>query len=217
MKEKQVNIAMNRLKISRLWIMIATSYYFFRALFIIYPESSKSTPAMKAIEILQGVICGIIVGTIIYSFKYNDLWCMKYLLFMQAVQMMLSNFNVYSSNIDLKATANVEGIVYNEDGYANFEGLNMLSSVFSVMFNLFNSLFMVFVFDNKIVRYSLVGTIFVLQIIILIATNFTFENLSSHAIIAIVIAIAYQGILVPAFLYLTNAILQETIDEANIS
>jgi len=198
--------------------MIVVSYYFMRAMFIIFPKSDKSSPALKALEIIQAVMAIIVVLTVVYSYWFNELTCIKYMLFLQAVQMMLSNFNIYSSNIDIEATAMSEGeIVRNEDGYENSEGLNMLSSVYSVMFNLFNTLFMVFVIDNKIVKFSLTAIIFVLQIVILIATNFTFKNISGHAVIALAIAIVYQGILVPAFLFLTNSIMQETIDEANIN
>lgn len=83
------------------------------------------------------------------------------------------------------------------------------------MINIFNSVLITFVFDDKKQRYALVGSIFILQIFILILSQFIFdENTKWHSLIAILIAVLYTFILVPVFLYLTNAIMEETLQEA---
>lgn len=150
----------------------------------------------------------MIVLAIVYSYKF-DMNVIPYCLFVQAIQMMLSNFNVYTS---FKDAALIDGV----ESYDNFEGLNMLSSVFSVMFNIFNTILMVFVIKETNIKYILVCVIFILQTIILIVTNFKFEIISTHAIIALTISVIYTLILVPAFLFMTNAILQEAIDESKL-
>lgn len=61
----------------------------------------------------------IVIG-IVTSFFYK-IGIIKYLLYVQATQMALSNFNGYQ----------VENTI-------NFEGLNMLSTVFSVLIAVFN-------------------------------------------------------------------------------
>jgi hypothetical protein len=61
----------------------------------------------------------IVIG-IVTSFFYK-IGITKYLLYVQAAQMALSNFNGYQ----------VENTI-------NFEGLNMLSTVFSVLIAVFN-------------------------------------------------------------------------------
>lgn len=90
----------NRLKISRQWLIVAVSYYLTRAAFIIFPESDKSTPFQNVVEVLQAFMMFFIVIVIVHSYKFDELKYVKYLLFIQAVQMMLSNFSVYKNNFD---------------------------------------------------------------------------------------------------------------------
>jgi len=93
----------------------------------------------------------------------------------------------------------------------------MISTVFSVMFNIFNTLLMTFVFQNKKLKYTLVIIVYALQTIILVFTNFILDEMDKRSIEALVIAVVYTLILGPAFLFMTSAIMQETIDESNLS
>ena len=62
---------------------------------------------------------GVFFGTI-YSY-YIDINIMKGLLYVEAIIMASANFNEY-----------------NRDDMINFEGLNMLSTLFSIIFAIFN-------------------------------------------------------------------------------
>jgi hypothetical protein len=71
-------------------------------------------------------------------FKDSSLWCIKYMLFVQAIQMQMGNFNMYK-----KGSNDNE-----DDGFTNYEGLNSISTVFSVIFSITNSLLIGFVFPE---------------------------------------------------------------------
>lgn len=187
--------------------MVVISYYFVRAIFIIFPSEREKTGFATAIEILQFLLNLYVCIMVGWSFKFESgIHFIKYLLFLQCIQMDLSNFNIYKAQSS-----------EHSDGFVNFEGLNMLSSVFSVMFNIFNSMLIVLVFPDKLIKNILVCIVFVTQTFVLIYTNFIFEGISTHAVIALVIALVYTAILIPSFLYVTNAILKEAEDEALLS
>ena len=132
--------------------MVVISYYFVRAIFIIFPEQRDKNGFQNAMEILQFIINLYVCVMVGWSFKFDSgIHHIKYLLFLQCIQMDLSNFNIYKNQTD-----------ENIDGYVNFEGLNMLSSVFSVMFNIFNSLLLVLVFPDMKVKNILICIVFVL-------------------------------------------------------
>ena len=79
-----------------------------------------------------------IVAIVIWSFR-RDLWVIRYLLFLQAIQMQMSNLNIYEPGSNANES----------DGFTNYQGLNMLSTVYSVIFSISNSILMGFVFPNK--------------------------------------------------------------------
>jgi len=81
--------------IARQWIIIGLTYYCCRAMFIIFPESDKSTTFQMAIEIIQALMCVGMCLTVFHSYKSDFLDSIKLLLFVQAIQMVLSNFSVY--------------------------------------------------------------------------------------------------------------------------
>jgi len=110
--------------------------------------------------------------------------------------MQLSNFNLYK-----EGTNDVK-----KDGFINYQGLNMLTTVFSVMFSIFNALLMGFVFESKFQKNILISLIFGLQLSVLLYTNFIFSDMSFHSIISLTIAIVFTLILIPAFGYIINAI-----------
>ena len=131
----------------------------------------------------------------------------KYLLFLQAIQMQISNFNAYQ-----KGTNDNEN-----DGFTNYQGLNMLSTVFSVMFTIFNTILMSFLFEDKKLRNVLISITYTAQTFILYFTNFIWDDVSYHTVTALTIAILFTIILIPSFGYLTDAIMQESINEQKIN
>lgn len=111
--------------------------------------------------------------------------------------MQISNFNVYKA-----------GTNDNEnDGFTNFQGLNMLSTVFSVIFTIFNTILTNFLIEDKKVRNTLNVLVYFLQLFILTWTNFIFTDLSMHTITALIIAFIFIIILIPSFSYLADAIM----------
>lgn len=72
---------------------------------------------------------GFVILGLIYSIKRIEV--IKVILYLQAVIMASSNFNEY-----------------NRDDVKNFEGLNMLSTVFSIIFAIFNTYLASMVMEN---------------------------------------------------------------------
>jgi hypothetical protein len=124
----------NRLKHARNWLMVALSYYIVRAIFIVFPHFHDRDKIVEAIEILQALMSIFIVGGLIISYKYEKLDIIKTLLFIHSTMMIMSNFNVYKDAEEEK----------------NYEALNMLSSVFSVIFTQMDTLVLHFLWETKL-------------------------------------------------------------------
>ena len=101
--------------------------------------------------------------------------------------MQLSNFNVYDRQDSM-----------------NFEGLNMLSSSFSVMFTIFNVFLANMVIYNQKIRIGMSIIVFLALQFTLMFTNFTFEGMNLKTTVTIVIALIYVCILVPTFDYVST-------------
>jgi hypothetical protein len=95
----------------------------------------------------------------------------KYLLFVQSLQMSMSNFNQY-----IRATGDQE--LGEDKFFLNFMGMNVLISVFSTMFSLFNAVLMLIVFQSSqiVMRTIFIGIIISLNIFCIIWTNFKFTD-----------------------------------------
>ena len=106
----------------------------------------------------------------------------------------LSNFNNYSrTQID------------------NYEGLNTLSTMFSLIFCVFNTLLgnlILIDFTKKAIATIIVYLLVFLSIFM---TSFTFDNMQQETMIALGIAITFFIILIPAFLWLTQTIQDEIV------
>lgn len=124
----------------------------------------------------------------------------KPLLYIQAALMTLSNFNGYV-----------------EENTINFEGLNMLSTVFSVLIAVFNCyLASMVIFD---IRFKAFCTFFVFGLVefTIIQTNFIFGDITMHTTVSLIISIGYTCIMVPFFGYISQKIQDETMTEAKLS
>jgi hypothetical protein len=130
--------------------------------------------------ILQLIGMGIVALGLGLSFKYITV--IKPLLYIQAAQMALSNFNGYV-----------------EENTINFEGLNMLSTVFSVLFAVFNCyLANMVIYDTRVKAVCTMG-VFGLELFTIIQTNFIFGDLTYHTTISLIISGVYTCIMVPSF------------------
>ena len=114
--------------------------------------------------------------------------------------MILSNFNVYDK----------------EDSM-NFEGLNMLSTSFSVMFTIYNLFLANMVVFEASIRITMTVILFIILQITLLFTNFTFDGMNVKTTVSIVIAMFYICILVPTFDQISKSIQEESLYEARLS
>jgi hypothetical protein len=178
LKQEQINVS--RLKLARYWLAIVTTYYIFRCIFVIFPRFERRTPFVQSIIVVQLVgMCLVTLG-MVASFYHISI--IKPLLYIQAVQMALSNFNGYV-----------------EENTLNFEGLNMLSTVFSVLFAVFNCyIASMVIYDYRVKAICTMGIFGLVQYII-IQTNFIFGDITYHTTVSLIISIAYTCIMIPAF------------------
>lgn len=90
--------------------------------------------------------------------------------------------------------------------------MNIVVSVLAMMIAIFNSILILFVFEDKFKKILMVTVLYVFQTSSLILTNYDLSDLSSHSIISIVIAILFTAILVPAFIMIISTILNESLE-----
>ena len=124
---RQKQMERRRLVTSQKWCFLVSAYYFARVCLIILPKWSNHNIGTQISEITQLAIFVFCVAAFILTWlKPDHLELIKYVLFSQILQMQLSNIKVYR----VSDCADSTGI------YHNYEGLNMLSAVFSVIFTL---------------------------------------------------------------------------------
>ena len=95
------------------------------------------------------------------------------------------------------ALSNFNG--YIEENTINFEGLNMLSTVFSVLFAVFNCYLASMVIGDYRVKAVCTMGIFGLVQYTIIQTNFIFGDITYHTTVSLIISIGYTCIMIPAF------------------
>ena len=101
--------------------MIVFSYYVIRACLVIYPKYMTYTPFVRFLVIAQSIMFACMLGLTAITYKRN-IELIQWVLYGQSILLSLSNFNGYDEN-----------------DTQNFQGLNMISTVFSVIFAIFNS------------------------------------------------------------------------------
>lgn len=114
--------------------------------------------------------------------------------------MTLSNFNEYDDG-DTK----------------NFQGLNMLSNVFSVLFAVFNCYLGSMVVYDKTIKICLTVFVVVLVEFTIIFTSFIFEDMNYHTTVSLIIAIVYTSLMIPIFGTISSKVADDCIDEAKLS
>ena len=130
----------------------------------------------------------VLVGTI-YSY-IRDISVIKGLLYLEAIIMASANFNEY-----------------NRDDLKNFEGLNMLSTLFSVIFAIFNVQLANLVVINVYIKTTMTIIVYALELAVIIFTNFKLENMTTHTTKAITIAVIFLIVMIPKFLQINSAII----------
>ena len=79
---------------ARMWLIIVTVYYMFRCIFVIFPKYANRDKFVQNIIVVQLIGMSCIVLGMIYSYFFR-ISIIKWLLYIQAIQMGLSNFNGY--------------------------------------------------------------------------------------------------------------------------
>lgn len=87
---------------------------------VIFPHWSKETEVEKILSVVQAILALVVFGIILQSYKYN-IYAIKYALYLQSAVFILSNFNLYK-----------------KDKTLNYQGLNILNAVFSMIFTVMN-------------------------------------------------------------------------------
>jgi hypothetical protein len=103
--------------------------------------------------------------------------------------------------------------VYEESDTKNFQGLNTLSTVFSVLFAVFNTFLASIIFENVILKLTMTFLVFGFVTFSVISTTFIFDDLNYHTTVSLVMSISYTCLIVPSFGYISTGILMETAEE----
>ena len=153
-----------------------------RLFVVILPRWDKFDNFVHTTLILQSIGMGSVFFGTIYSYII-DINVIKGLLYLEAIIMASANFNEY-----------------NRDDLKNFEGLNMLSTLFSIIFAIFNVQLGNMVILNVYIKTSLTILVYLLELAVVIFTNFKLENMTNHTTKAITIAVIFLVIMIPKFL-----------------
>lgn len=157
-------------------------YYMTRLFVVILPRWDKFDNFVHTTLILQSIGMGSVFFGTIYSYII-DINIIKGLLYLEAIIMASANFNEY-----------------NRDDLKNFEGLNMLSTLFSIIFAIFNVQLGNMVIINVYIKTSLTILVYLLELAVVIFTNFRLENMTNHTTKAITIAVIFLVVMIPKFL-----------------
>jgi len=98
----------------------------------------------------------------------------------------------------------------------NHEGVNLFSTVFSVIFTTSNLFLASLLLENKRITFFLTTFIVMATLLTLIISNFDLSEASLLDFTKIIIVFAYSGVLVISFGFLSNKILQSQIQEARV-
>ena len=103
------------------------------------------------------------------------------------------------------------------DHDANFEGINVMQTVFTVMFVIYNTFLASLIVDNKALNFILTLATWAIVMVSIVFTSFDFDEFSLQAITVMTISVLYVCIMIPGFILITNTINEEIIAEARES
>lgn len=99
----------------------------------------------------------------------------------------------------------------------NFEGINVIQTVFTVMIVIYNTFLAGLINDNKALNFVLTITTWAIVMASIVSTSFHFDEISLQAGTVITISIVFVCVMVPAFVFITNTINEEILGEAKAS
>lgn len=114
--------------------------------------------------------------------------------------MLLSNVDTYRNLHALDG----EDEVVKAAWFKNIGAMGTMTAVFTVMFNIFNSMLITYTYESFKVKAWLISIIFFLQTIILVITNFKFDEITQKAISVLLIVVVFTAIMVPSFISISN-------------
>ena len=169
------------MKLARQWIIIGLVYYLLRASIIIFPNWKNDTAFEKWVNIIQVLVAVFTGVVVVYSYTYN-LRPVKWALYSQAVLFLLSNLNMYQ-----------------KDETPNYQGLNMLSSVFSMIFTTMNVVYATMVNLNTFQNYCFSISVFMGTIVSLVISDFNLtEEMNYHTIQSLVLSCVFACFVAPS-------------------
>lgn len=86
---------------------------------------------------------------------------------------------------------------------------NILISVFSMMFTIFNSILIAMIFKSNeiIVRNFLIATMFLTNLLTIIFTNFSLnDHMATNDLVTIIVSIFYSILLLTSFIWILGSI-----------
>ena len=173
--------------------MVVFSYYVLDAVVVIYPYYNSFNSGTQVLVLLQSLFCVALMVLTLLTFKVRLIFdSIQWILYSQAILMSLSNF-----------------IMLEEDETNNFHGLHMMTTVFSVIFAIFNTLIASLIIRNQNIKLPLSVLLFIVEIVSIIQTNFVWEDMSLYTTGCIIIFIIYTVVLVLAFGFLSQGIMDE--------
>lgn len=183
---------MGRLQSARVWVLIVFTYYMIRAGLVIYPKYDSVTPLIKILVIVQSFLCICLIVLTAITFKVErSIELIQWILYGQSIMLSLSNFNGYD-----------------ESDTQNFQGLNMISTVFSVIFAIFNSYLGLLTTNDMNQKKFMTAITIGFMMFTVMQTNFIWQDMTFHTVTSIIICLIFTFVLVVSFIYISNSILE---------
>lgn len=105
---------------------------------------------------------------------------------------------------------------YDEDDTQNFEGLNMLSTVYSVIFSIFNTYLGSMLIESDNIKLPMTLLVLITTMGSILYTSFIWHDMTYHTVVSLVIGIIYGLVTVIAFKYISKGIEEENLNEAKL-
>ena len=99
----------------------------------------------------------------------------------------------------------------------NFEGINVIQTVFTVIITIYNTFLASMIVDNKVVNFTMTLLTWFLVITSILSSNFQYDEFSTQATATVSISVIFICVMVPSFMLITSAIGDEIIEEARAS
>lgn len=171
-----------------------------RAIIVIFPYWGNETNLERGFTLAQLSVAIIVVVIVAQSYKYH-LGAIKYGLYLQSLIFILSNFNMYKSDV-----------------LNNYQGLNILSAVFSMIFTVMNVVLATMVNVNQFENQCFSITVFMSEIASIVLYEFQFgDDMSYHTIQSLILSMVFACLIAPAIGYFSKALIEEMLTQARLN